>query len=185
MLLIILRAVYALVCAGAIATFVSQAAPEYGIDQPRFVRDNPFIAFVLLLALTQAVTVIDLLIRKKRIEVISAVYFGLLIGALLSYLLLQALAPAISGTDAEGVVELLATLVLPYISISLLLQTKDDFRFVIPYVEFARDLKGGKPLVLSAASRQGVQEALRAIQAQLDGQHATEEAEVPAEPWHP
>jgi GTP-binding protein len=30
-----------------------------------------------------------------------------------------------------------------------------------------------------------VQEALRAIQAQLDGQDATEAADVPAEPWHP
>ncbi|HEX6984056.1 MAG TPA: PIN domain-containing protein, partial [Planctomycetaceae bacterium] len=152
MLLIILRAVYALVCAGAIATYVSQSAPEFGIDQPRIVRDYPFLSFVVLLALTQAVTVIDLLVRRKRIEVISAVYFGLLIGALLSYVLLQALAPAIRGTDAEGMVELLVTLILPYVSISLLLQTKDDFRFVIPYVEFARELKGGKPLILDSSA---------------------------------
>ncbi len=152
MLLIIVRALYALVCAGAIATFVSQSAPEFGIVQSKFVRDNPFISFVLLLLLTQSVTVVDLLIRKKRIEVISAIYFGLLIGALLSYLLLQALSPAIDGTDAEGVVELLTTLILPYVSISLLLQTKDDFRFVIPYVEFARELKGGKPLVLDSSA---------------------------------
>ena len=44
---------------------------------------------------------------------------------------------------------------------------------------------GGKPLVLSAASGQGVQEALRAIQAQLDGEDAAEETAEPAEPWHP
>ncbi|MGC1275759.1 MAG: PIN domain-containing protein [Planctomycetaceae bacterium] len=152
MLLIILRAVYALVCAGAIATFVSNAAPDLEIAQPKFVRDYPFITFVLLLTLTQSVTVIDLMVRKKRIEIISAVYFGLLIGSLLSYLLLQALSPAIDGTNAEGIAELLATLVLPYVSISLLLQTKDDFRFVIPYVEFARELKGGKPLVLDSSA---------------------------------
>ncbi len=152
MLLIIIRAVYAFVCAGAIATFVSPGAPELGITQPRFIRDYPFLAFVVLLAATQIVTVVDLLVRRKRIEVISAVYFGLLIGALLSYLLLQALAPAIRGTQAEGVVELLVTLILPYVSISLLLQTKDDFRFVIPYVEFARELKGGKPLILDSSA---------------------------------
>ncbi len=44
---------------------------------------------------------------------------------------------------------------------------------------------GVKPLVLSAASGQGVQEALRAIQAQLDAQDAPDEAAEPAEPWHP
>lgn len=152
MLLIIIRAVYALVCAGAIATYISPGAREVGVIQPKLVQDYPFFSFVALLLATQAVTVIDLLIRRKRIEVISAVYFGLLIGALLSYLLLQAMAPAIDGTDAEGIAELLVTLILPYISISLLLQTRDDFRFVIPYVEFARELKGGKPLVLDSSA---------------------------------
>lgn len=152
MLLIIIRAVYAFVCAGAIATYVSPGAREFGIDQPHIVREYPFLSFIVLLALTQAVTVIDLLVRRKRIEVISAVYFGLLVGALLSYLLLQALAPAIRGSQAQGAVELLVTLILPYVSISLLLQTKDDFRFVIPYVEFARELKGGKPLILDSSA---------------------------------
>jgi uncharacterized protein YacL len=33
-----------------------------------------------------------------------------------------------------------------------LIQTKDDFRFVIPYVEFARDLKGRRPLILDTSS---------------------------------
>lgn len=152
MLLIILRAVYALVCAGAIATFVSANATEFGIARPKVVDKYPFLSFVVLLAATQAVTVFDLLVRRKRIEVISAVYFGLLIGSLLSYLLLQALSPAIRGGQAQGLIELIVTLVLPYISISLLLQTKDDFRFVIPYVEFARELKGGKPLILDSSA---------------------------------
>jgi uncharacterized protein YacL len=41
---------------------------------------------------------------------------------------------------------------LCYACTSLLLQTKDDFRFVIPYVEFARDLKGARPLVLDTSA---------------------------------
>jgi uncharacterized protein YacL len=47
---------------------------------------------------------------------------------------------------------LLTLLMLPYVCVSLLLQTKDDFRFVIPYVEFQRDLKGGRPLVVDSSS---------------------------------
>ena len=152
MLLIIIRAVYAIVCAGAIATYVTPTATAFGIQQPNFVREYPLLTFCLLLGATQAITLIDLLVRRKRIEVISAIYFGLLIGALLSYLLLLALAPAINKSQSEPVIELLVTLILPYISISLLLQTKDDFRFVIPYVEFARELKGGKPLILDSSA---------------------------------
>jgi uncharacterized protein YacL len=35
--------------------------------------------------------------------------------------------------------------------ISVLLQTKDDFRFIIPYVEFAKEVKGLKPFVLDTS----------------------------------
>jgi uncharacterized protein YacL len=38
-----------------------------------------------------------------------------------------------------------------YICISTLLQTKDDFRFIIPYVEFSKEVKGARPLVLDTS----------------------------------
>ncbi|QDT93557.1 PIN/TRAM domain-containing protein [Gimesia algae] len=145
MLLISIRVLYAFVCAGAIATFVSSNPPS-PVDQ------SPLLAFVLLMILTQAVTCLDLLIGRKRIEVISAIYFGLLVGVLLSFLLKQALNPVISKTPwGEGVV-MITTLTLPYLCISFLLQTKDDFRFIVPYVEFSRELKGGRPLVLDSSA---------------------------------
>jgi uncharacterized protein YacL len=37
------------------------------------------------------------------------------------------------------------------VSVSTLLQTKDEFRFIIPYVEFSKQLKGSKPLVLDTS----------------------------------
>jgi len=40
---------------------------------------------------------------------------------------------------------------LCYICTSLLLQTKDDFRFIIPYVEFAKEVKGLKPYILDTS----------------------------------
>ncbi|QDV53172.1 PIN/TRAM domain-containing protein [Gimesia fumaroli] len=145
MLLISIRVLYAFVCAGAIATYVSSNPPS-PVDQ------YPLIAFVLLMIFTQGVTCMDLLISRKRIEVMSAIYFGLLVGVLLSYLLIQALTPVISKTPwGEGVV-MITTLTLPYLCISFLLQTKDDFRFIVPYVEFSRELKGGRPLVLDSSA---------------------------------
>jgi len=39
-----------------------------------------------------------------------------------------------------------------YLTVSFILQTKDDVRFVIPYVEFERQTKGGRPLVLDTSA---------------------------------
>lgn len=38
-----------------------------------------------------------------------------------------------------------------YIATSLVLQTRDDFRFVVPYVEFARQIRGTRPTVVDTS----------------------------------
>ena len=38
-----------------------------------------------------------------------------------------------------------------YVCVSTLLQTKDDFRFIIPYMEFSKEVKGARPLVLDTS----------------------------------
>jgi uncharacterized protein YacL len=48
-------------------------------------------------------------------------------------------------------VQLLRGRKLCYLGISVLIQTKDDFRFIIPYVEFAKEVKGLKPYVLDTS----------------------------------
>jgi len=152
MLLVILRVVYLLVCAGAILAYINPEDVDGSASTlPRIINDHKFIAFFTLLLLSQLVTIADLWIPKKRIEVISAVYFGVLIGVLLAYLMIQALTPIVKP-PYDGLAVMLTLLILPYVCVSLLLQTKDDFRFVIPYVEFARDLKGGRPLVVDSSS---------------------------------
>src|SRR5579884_1870684 len=47
--------------------------------------------------------------------------------------------------------QLIITVICCYIAISTLLQTKDEFRFIIPYVEFSKQVKGSKPLVLDTS----------------------------------
>jgi uncharacterized protein YacL len=51
----------------------------------------------------------------------------------------------------KALVNLLLTVLCCYVSISTLLQTKDEFRFIIPYVEFSKQVKGSKPLVLDTS----------------------------------
>lgn len=150
MFLILLRVFYLLICTSAIATFVHPSnAP------PKIVEGHEILAFFSLLGITQLVTAVDIFIPRKRVEVISAVYFGLLIGVLLSYLMLQAINPvfdALKMVQLRGGVGMVLTLMITYFSTSLLMQTRDDFRFVIPYVEFARELKGLRPLILDSSA---------------------------------
>jgi uncharacterized protein YacL len=88
---------------------------------------------------------------------------GLLIGWLFSTALDSFVHDLLIGSlektkDSEKVIEraqlavrLLITLVCCYFTISTLLQTKDEFRFIIPYVEFSKQVKGGRPLVLDTS----------------------------------
>ena len=48
-------------------------------------------------------------------------------------------------------INLLLAIPLCYICTSFLLQTRHDFRFIIPYVEFKKDVKGNKPLILDTS----------------------------------
>jgi uncharacterized protein YacL len=120
---------------------------------------TPWVGFLGILAVAGAVIVADLAIKRKRLDTITAVYFGTIVGLLLTYVFQLALTPLLPDQRTLGANELwltrwlgyaLATVVC-YICISILLQTKDDFRFIIPYVEFAKEVKGLKPYVLDTS----------------------------------
>lgn len=50
----------------------------------------------------------------------------------------------------EGV-KVFIGLITCYVGISLVIQTKDDFRFVLPYVEFAKEHRGQRPTLLDTS----------------------------------
>ncbi len=124
---------------------------------------------VVLLSITVGLSVIaiDVLVPRKKIRVLSAVFFGLLIGTIMGQLIWSAIRPAlwyveqtltspqartVFSTVAEPIANLLLTSLLCYFCISFIIQTQDDFRFVIPYVEFSRELRSSRPLVLETSS---------------------------------
>jgi uncharacterized protein YacL len=113
----------------------------------------PWFGFVGVLMLAGAVIAADVYIRQKRLDTITAVYFGTIIGLFLAYVFQLALTPILPNPHsflADWFRLALATIVC-YSCISILLQTKDDFRFIIPYVEFAKEVKGLKPYVLDTS----------------------------------
>lgn len=117
--------------------------------------------FVFFLLGSVATIVADILISNKRIDMISSVYFGLVVGLFLTYIISVALTPvfglletATIGIKPEMLRSILVSFIgasICYSCISLLWQTKEDFRFVIPYVEFSKDVKGLKPYILDTS----------------------------------
>ncbi len=129
-----------------------------------FRQRRGYLAFAGVLLVGTSIFVLDLLTRNKQITTLSAVYFGLLLGLLLGSLLSTALDPFLFRWDKpvdmfaaqrqeylKQLVTLLLTVACCYVTISTLLQTKDEFRFIIPYVEFSKQVKGGRPLVLDTS----------------------------------
>src|SRR5207247_8625155 len=48
-------------------------------------------------------------------------------------------------------INMLVSVATCYLAISFILQTKDDFRFIIPYVEFSKQTKGARPILVDTS----------------------------------
>jgi uncharacterized protein YacL len=148
MALAILRFIFVLVAAGvAVSIFRSPGGEMAGnIWFPWFV-------FFGVMALAAGVIALDIYFPRKQIDVISSVYIGLMVGMMLTLCISIALEPLIIdyGKVAKYNVQLVLGMIICYTCISLLIQTKDDFRFIIPYVEFTKEVKGSKPYILDTS----------------------------------
>jgi uncharacterized protein YacL len=142
--LICLRFVFILVAAGLGVHFLTSDA---------FPKDPVLAGFAFcgVLALAAGTIAADMAFRRKRLDTISAVYFGLLVGLFLTYIISLAFVPLELHGVSEQTIRLIVGMVVCYLCISLLLQTRNDFRFVIPYVEFAKEVKGAKPWILDTS----------------------------------
>ncbi|MGY8767638.1 MAG: PIN domain-containing protein [Pirellulales bacterium] len=151
MALIILRFFFVLAAAGVAITLIS--VNEF----KSIASDYPAYTFIGVLLLSVIIIAIDILIKQKRYDTISGVYFGLLVGLLLTYILGLVIQPFFPPSETAGIVgpqravQLVVGMALCYSCISLVLQTKDDFRFIIPYVEFSKEVKGLKPYILDTS----------------------------------
>ena len=101
---------------------------------------------------------IDALTPNKRLAGVVGVYLGVclgLVGAVAFGALLDTIAKAWEIKESVGIYLTLAKsvigLVLCYLSISVVLTTKDDFRLVIPYVEFVRSRRGTRPWLVDTS----------------------------------
>ena len=103
---------------------------------------------------------IDVLTPKKKLLALAGVFFGLIVGVLIS----GALAPVVDLIrnsynlkdqlldDSVIAIKWMLGVCICYLVITIIMRTKDDVRFVIPYVEFAKQTKGARPLILDTSA---------------------------------
>ena len=152
MLLWIFRALFIIVVVGILFVNVSSETTARAEDSANFWAivwsGLGMMVFVFLL---------DILTPKKKLSALAGVFFALLVGLLIS----GALAPVVDMIAGSYKIDLIDETIaaikwimgicICFLTISVVMRTKDDVRFVIPYVEFAKQTKGARPLILDTS----------------------------------
>jgi len=185
---------------------------SYTYSQDIYEKGSTFVTLYILIPVGTAllVVLVDMFWRRKRLQLLSGLFFGLLAGVIIAFVLalvvdlmvaifpgppevarpeeVQPPPPLVEGASEEQrdahkkamnsyaeakrhyeqaiskhmeyiahvrtvqLVKLLIGAATVFACVSFVLQTKDDFRFVIPYVEFAKETKGSRPVLLDTSA---------------------------------
>lgn len=151
----IIRGIFLVCLIGVATSFTVQGL--FVVDPKRmgqFYQFLPWIMIGVVFVLGGIIVTLDIFIKGKQITTLSAIYFGLLLGLLFGNLFASAMFPLVETEESKFIMPPLRVLVnvfFCYICVSTLVQTKDDFRFIIPYVEFSKQVKGNRPLLLDTS----------------------------------
>jgi len=163
MLLQILRALFVLLMGAVGYFYLSQISNFWG--------GNVWMLMAGAVTVGVLLVCIDILSPRKKLAVFSGTFLGLIVGIAIAYalsfvvhlLVEQFVQPTttlagkelekfLKGRDMlEEFIDMGVGVATCYLSISFIFQTKDDFRFVIPYVEFSKQTKGARPILLDTS----------------------------------
>jgi uncharacterized protein YacL len=137
---------------------------NYVVNPDRPLSDSTWLSMAIALAISILAVAIDVLApRRRKLALFAGTFIGLIVGVVTAYalsfvvgLLVQALTTNAGMTSGQidslaRFLTILVGCVTTYLSISLIAQTKDDFRFIIPYVEFRKQTRGARPLLLDTS----------------------------------
>lgn len=131
-----------------------------------FYLEISWLTFAIAVAIGIFFVCIDILSPRRKLAIFSGVLFGLVVGILIAYGLsfpitmlldqgMELIKPHLRSDFLKGrgpeFVKLIVALVTCYLTISFTLQSKDDFRFIIPYVEFKKNTRGSRPFLLDTS----------------------------------
>jgi uncharacterized protein YacL len=141
---------------------------NYVVDNDRPLANSTWLAMAIGLAIAVFCVSIDILAPSRRkLALFAGTFFGLVVGVLAGYALSFVVALIVTQLTANaansaelkpeqirsvtGFFQLLGYCAATYFSISFVMQTKDDFRFIIPYVEFRKQSRGARPILVDTS----------------------------------
>jgi len=140
------------------------AALAFSIGEGDPEKQTRFWTMLSVIGVALVLIGVDMFLPRKSLAALSGAFLGLVVGMVAAWGLGQILDLLIVATarfdDPEemaklakvlGAIKLMIGTVCCYLTISFILQTKDDIRFVVPYVEFAKQTRGNRPLVLDTS----------------------------------
>ncbi len=151
MILIVLRALFVLLMF-AVGSFFGRHTPVHG-DAGLYDWLLPAVGLSLAVLLIS----IDILAPRQKLAVFSGTFFGLVVGLLIAYILsfvVRLMVEQYATGDRERLIDyinMMVTVASCYLAISFIMQSKDDFRFIIPYVEFRKAIKGARPILIDTS----------------------------------
>ncbi|MGB8225507.1 MAG: TRAM domain-containing protein [Sedimentisphaerales bacterium] len=156
MLLHFIRGIFIVVIFAALfVSITSQVADPTQAET--MTRNEIWVIFIGGLTLAVIVLFIDWLLPKNSLSSLAGVFFGLIVGIFFSWALSLVL-DMVNDVFKIGLVgnnlkltKWVMGICICYFVISFVMRTKDDVRFIIPYVEFARQSKGIRPLILDTS----------------------------------
>ena len=164
MILSVLRALFVLLMAAVGWFFLTDPKAAFG--------NYTWMTLTVALVLAVLFVCIDILSPRRKLTVFAGTFLGLLVGVFVAYALSFVVRflvdyvigiingqdptrpPAITVAMKDDIIQYLNLMVgitVCYLTISFVLQTKDDFRFIIPYVEFTKATKGPRPILLDTS----------------------------------
>src|SRR3954468_5929032 len=148
MILHVLRAIFVLLMAAVGFFFAFQKDAPLDID----------ITVLTAIAFAGALVCIDILAPPSRkLQIFAGTFLGIVVGLLVAYVLSfvvrLVVTQYITGNQEAIIryINMLDSVAACYLAISVIMQTKDDFRFIVPYVEFSKQTKGARPILVDTS----------------------------------
>jgi len=138
----VVRAIFVLAC-GTVGWVT-------GID----LYSQPWMGLFIGLGAGLVFMALQLLATRQLASVVIALVFGILVGCLLAYFLIKVLdlLNEDMAPKARMYRNFAIAVVLSFLSVLTILHVKDDFKFVIPFIELKREGGGSKPVILDTSA---------------------------------
>jgi len=147
---LVMRALFVLACASV------------GFRVSVYRQEDVIHGIVVGLAVALIIILLEMVLSRRPVQSISAIVFGLIAGWLLAILFSSIFQLALTEEmvirlkfarrDLESAVQLSLAVICCYMCVMVIYKTRDKFRFIIPYVEFQKEEKGARPVLLDTSA---------------------------------